>query len=75
MRKKPWSPGVSTKPGAMALTRIPSAARARAIDRTSAMMPPLVNEYSGLNGDPIRPEVDYVKITEAPPSAPPALRA
>ena len=59
----------------MALTRIPSAAKASAIDRTSAMIPPLVNEYSGLKGDPIRPEVELVKITEAPPSAPPALSA
>ena len=42
----------------MALTRIPSAAQASAIERTSAMMPPLVNEYIGLNGEPIRPEVE-----------------
>ena len=30
------------------------------------MMPPLVNEYMGLNGDPISPDVDDVKITDAP---------
>ena len=45
-------------PGATALTRTPSVAMASAIDRTSAMIPPLVNEYMGLKGDPIRPEVE-----------------
>ena len=37
------------------------------------MMPPLVNEYIGLNGDPISPDVDDVKITDAP--SPAALSA
>jgi hypothetical protein len=69
VRKNAGSPGVSTEPGAMALTRMPSAAHASAIDRTRAMMPPLVNEYIGLNGDPISPDVDDVKITEAPLAA------
>ena len=49
----------------MALTRIPSGASDSAIERTKAMMPPLVKEYIGLNGEPMSPDVELVKITEA----------
>src|ERR1700689_5010379 len=66
---KTASIGVFTAPGQMTLALIPSGADARATDLVNEISALLVIEYSGLNGDPTRAEVDEVKIIDPYPPA------
>src|SRR5215831_14664809 len=50
--------GVSIGPGQIALTRILSGARRLASERTKPTTPNLAIEYTGLLGEPTRPEVE-----------------